>query len=107
MEDGYAVVNGVKHPLLDAVQCESDPQREVMLTPAGKVMLCRELPYKYDGRCTPFFGSALKGARTVSPGAKLTAGRFRCLALQAGIECTISRTGVGFLFSKTKISRVR
>jgi hypothetical protein len=91
MSDG-SVVNGKHVKVFDGVQCiAGGGAHSEILTPDGKVVTC------FAG-CQPIFAvsNELKGVTTLAPGATVTVGRFRCLLLEAAVECFVASTGSGF-----------
>jgi hypothetical protein len=86
------------------VTCETYdmPGQVATLKPSGAVTIC-VLPSSANscgqgdfGEHTPHYGV----------GKNVTVGRFRCQVLAAGVRCTMTTTGKGFLISKTDIKRV-
>jgi hypothetical protein len=86
------------------VKCETYdvPGQVATLKPSGAVTIC-VLPGGANhcgqgdfGEHTPHY----------AVGKKVTVGRFRCQVLTAGVRCTVTATGKGFLISKTATKRV-
>jgi hypothetical protein len=86
------------------VKCETynTPGQVTTLKPSGAVTIC--VLQGSASRCgqgdfgehTPHYGA----------GKSVTVGRFRCQVLAAGVRCTVTTTGKGFLISKTETKRV-
>lgn len=78
--------------------CQTSPHLEsVVLNADGHLTICHGV------KC---IGNPPEGVPTLTYGAWLDAGPFRCTSLHAGVRCVVRRTGHGFLISPTAIKRV-
>lgn len=87
----------------DLVSCWTvDAPQRVHLRAGGRLETCR------GRRCIDFGCGCVEGFDypRLAYGRTIAFGRFRCASLQAGVRCTVSRTGKGFLISRDRISRV-
>ena len=81
-----------------AVYCQTAPHYEsVILRPNGKLEICRGI------KC---IGNPPEGVPTLTFGAWLDGGPFRCTSLKTGVKCVVRKTGKGFLISPTSIKRI-
>ena len=79
--------------------CQTYPHSaSVVLHPSGKLAICHGI------KC---IGNPPDGIPTLTYGAWLDYGPFRCTSLKSGVKCVVRRTGRGFLISPTSIKRVR
>jgi hypothetical protein len=88
------------------VLCETyGPGREstATLDAKGRVGLCAT--YNLQRNPCPE-GNAGEGTPTLGYGTRVTVGRFRCLILRKGVQCTVIATGEGFLFNPAKEIRI-
>jgi len=93
---------------LNGVHCQSMRTRPYFaqvaeLQPGGTVTRCstrRLTPNTCD------LGNAGEHTPTLSYGKRVTVGPFRCQILSAGVKCTMTSTGKGFLMSRTKMLAV-
>jgi hypothetical protein len=67
------------------------------LEPSGEVVLCTAHGRSADTLCEP--SNAGVSTPTYAVGRMITVGRFQCQILTAGVSCTVSATGKGFLFN--------
>jgi hypothetical protein len=81
------------------VGCNSDtPRRMVNMNTDGRLTI-RGIPKAWCGCKEPDFPR-------LGYGKQLTVGRFRCQSQQAGVTCTLIRSGKGFLISRAGVRRV-
>ena len=81
-----------------SVYCQTAPHYEsVILRANGKLTICHGI------KC---IGNPPEGVPTLTYGAWLDGGPFRCTSLKPGVKCVVRRTGRGFLISPTAIKRV-
>ena len=81
-----------------SVYCQTAPHYEsVILRPSGKLTICHGV------KC---IGNPPEGVPTLTYGAWLDGGPFRCTSLKAGVKCVVRKTGKGFLISPTTIKRI-
>jgi hypothetical protein len=81
-----------------SVYCQTAPHYEsVILRPNGKLTICHGI------KCV---GNPPEGVPTLTYGAWLDGGPFRCRSLKTGVKCVVRKTGRGFLISPTSIKRV-
>jgi hypothetical protein len=102
MNDGPASLGGI------SVSCQSadtSARHSAILASDGKVVICAERPITVAGRCE-IANSALKNAPTAQAGTQINVGRFRCLVLTTGVECTVVSTGQGFLITEDNVVRI-
>lgn len=78
-------------------------QATATLSLAGPVVLCRTHSLNSD-RCK--LGNAGENARTYGVGKTITVGRFACTVKSAGVQCTVTATGKGFLLGPKKLRAV-
>lgn len=79
--------------------CESVGPRgesKATLNSSGEVLTCSSHSTRADS-CG--LGNAGIRTPTYNYGHKVAVGRFRCMVLHSGVECTMSATGEGFLFN--------
>lgn len=78
--------------------CQTYPHTaSVVLHPNGKLTICHGI------KC---IGNPPDGVPTLTYGAWLDYGPFRCTSLKTGVKCVVRRTGKGFLIAPTSIKRV-
>lgn len=78
--------------------CQTYPHSaSVVLHPTGKLKICHGI------RC---IGNPPDGVPTLTYGAWLDYGPFRCTSLKSGVKCVVRHSGRGFLISPTSIKRV-
>jgi len=71
----------------------SKPQRSVTLYASGLI------------RKQHYIGNAGEETGTLGYGRSVTVGVFRCSSQVAGVRCTVSRSGRGFMISRAGITR--
>ena len=83
---------------------QSNPQKAhtVRMGLSGRLAICRNR--SLENRCN--IGNFGEGTPTLGYGKQITVGRFRCRSLRTGVECTVIRSGKGFLFNSKGVSRV-
>jgi hypothetical protein len=83
----------------------SDPLVEVArLQPSGQVSSCTE--YEAEPLSTCYEGNLGDPIPDLSPGQASTVGPFTCKVLEAGVECTVTATGKGFLITPESVTDV-
>jgi hypothetical protein len=81
-----------------AAFCQTYPHTEsVVLHANGRLTICHGI------KC---IGNPPEGVPTLTYGAWLDTGPFRCTSLHKGVKCVVRRTGKGFLISPTSIKRL-
>ena len=81
------------------VYCQSRRRpHSVRMNLAGRFTVCRGV------HCLGLPGSS--GAPPLSYGRQITVGRFSCRSRQAGVRCTVIRSGKGFLIDRAGVRRV-
>lgn len=86
--------------------CESVGPRgesKTSLNAGGEVLTCSAHSTRTNS-CG--LGNAGVRTPTYNYGRKVAVGRFRCVVLRKGVECTVRATGAGFLFNPRKASSV-
>ena len=79
--------------------------KNARLTVTGKVTLCRNRSIR-DNRCNLGNSGEVDRPALLALGKQVEFGRFRCRVLATGVECTIVRSGKGFLIGKTALRRL-
>ena len=80
------------------VYCQSvKAPKNVRMRPDGRLKICRG---------TKCLGHPAKNAPMLGYGRKITIGRFGCSSQKSGVRCTVSRSGKGFLISRSVVRRV-
>jgi hypothetical protein len=81
------------------VHCQSKRlPHSIRMTPTGGLRLCR------GAGC---LGDPAANTRVLGYTQRITVGRFQCLSQHAGIKCTVTRSGKGFLIDNVRVHRVR
>jgi hypothetical protein len=91
---------------LVGVICQSSTpnhSQTARLAANGRVQLCAERSVTTD-KCD--LGNAGENTPTFKVGKQVRVGLFRCRVLRTGVECTVIKSGKGFLMSKTRTMRV-
>jgi hypothetical protein len=73
------------------------PLRSVKLVPSGTYRICNGV------RCV---GNGPVDAFTLGYGRSADVGPFRCTSLSSGMRCVVTRTGHGFVISRSGVERV-
>lgn len=87
--------------------CETERpnyEQKATLERSGTVHACSAHSKALTNTCD--LGNAGEGTPTYRPGKQITVGRFRCRVLTSGVQCTLTTTGRGFLFTPTNILAV-
>jgi hypothetical protein len=87
--------------------CETERpnyEQKATLERSGTVHACSARSRALTNTCD--LGNAGEGTPTYHPGRRITVGRFRCRVLTSGVQCTLTTTGRGFLFTPTSILAV-
>lgn len=72
--------------------------------PSGNVNRCSEPLHDPEDFCE--WGNLGENAPEYSPGKQVSVGRFSCKVLEAGVECTVTASGKGFLIEPGEIATV-
>jgi hypothetical protein len=96
--DGYA---GSTEALCEFVS--RNTQTKATLSADGSVLLCRTHSVT-SNRCD--LGNAGEGSPTYRTGKRVSVGRFTCAVEPAGVRCTVSATGKGFLLGPRRLRGV-
>jgi hypothetical protein len=75
------------------------PPQRAKLYPGGRLTICRG-----QARCN--IGNIGEEEPTLAYGKHQTVGRFRCVSRFTGMTCTETRSGKGFLLSRSGVSRI-
>jgi hypothetical protein len=78
-------------------------QSKATLRPNGSVVLCRTHSIT-SNRCG--LGNVGENAATYGAGKTVTVGRFACTVRAAGVQCTVTATGKGFLLGPKQLRAV-
>lgn len=81
------------------VHCQSKSRpHSVRMTPTGRLKLCRGVG------C---LGDPASNTRMLGYGQRISVGRFQCVSRHAGVKCTVTTSGNGFVIDNTSVHRVR
>ena len=81
-----------------SVYCQSvKTPKNVRLSLDGRLKICR------GAKC---LGNPAESTRALGYGRKMTIGRFACSSRKSGVQCSVIRSGKGFLISRTGVRRI-
>ncbi len=80
------------------VYCQSvKAPKNVRMSLDGRLKICRGI------KC---LGNPAENTPALGYGRKITIGRFACSSQKSGVKCTVTRSGKGFLISRTGVRRI-